>query len=157
MRESNWIEGERNKNANPLIGDLHPNDIEAMGVMHSLAMEGRPPRKETLCIIHGLLAEHRNDLREKGEYRTIDVTVGGRRGTSPDDIHNEMEEFFSEFTGMSAWRAHAEYEMIHPFEDLNGRTGRILWAWCHLLNGKNPFRLPFLQAYYYETLSHYRV
>lgn len=30
---------------------------------------------------------------------------------------------------ITAWQAHVEYEMLHPFTDGNGRSGRALWLW----------------------------
>lgn len=49
---------------------------------------------------------------------------------------------------------HALYENIHPFQDGNGRSGRILWAWQMLHDG-HPFglRLGFLHAFYYQALE----
>lgn len=55
--------------------------------------------------------------------------------------------------GRSPWRAHIEFEKLHPFMDGNGRTGRAIWAWHMLHRGSDPFRLPFLQHYYYQTLG----
>ena len=54
------------------------------------------------------------------------------------------------------WERHCAFEMLHPYMDGNGRTGRLLWVWQTLRLGRDPFRLPFLQAFYYETLGHSR-
>jgi len=54
------------------------------------------------------------------------------------------------------WQAHVEYECLHPFLDGNGRSGRALWAWQMWRDGLDPFALPFLHRFYYQTLDNAR-
>lgn len=54
---------------------------------------------------------------------------------------------------LTPWHAHCEYETLHPFIDGNGRSGRAIWAWQMLRDGRDPFRLGFLWAWYYQTLA----
>lgn len=58
--------------------------------------------------------------------------------------------------GVNPWAIHLEYETLHPFMDGNGRTGRALWAWHMRSLGRDPFALPFLHRFYYQTLEHAR-
>jgi Fic/DOC family protein len=51
------------------------------------------------------------------------------------------------------WKQHVEFERLHPFMDGNGRTGRTLWAWHMMRVGLDPFALPFLHRFYYQTLE----
>ncbi len=51
-------------------------------------------------------------------------------------------------------RRTVRYELLHPFSVGNGRSGRTLWAWCMLRRGDDPFTLPFLHRFYYQTLEH---
>ena len=52
-----------------------------------------------------------------------------------------------------AFRLHCNYEMLHPFNDCNGRTGRALWLWAA---GKElGLQLSFLHSFYYSTLDNY--
>lgn len=51
------------------------------------------------------------------------------------------------------WALHVEFERLHPFMDGNGRTGRAIWAWHMRRLGLDPFALPFLHRFYYQTLE----
>lgn len=53
----------------------------------------------------------------------------------------------------SAHEAHLAYELLHPFSDGNGRSGRALWAWQMQRGSQDPFHRSFLQQFYYQTLD----
>lgn len=55
--------------------------------------------------------------------------------------------------GADPWKTHLHYETLHPYLDGNGRTGRMLWAWQMRNHGRDPFGLPFLHRFYYQTLE----
>jgi hypothetical protein len=55
--------------------------------------------------------------------------------------------------GSDPWSTHVAFEMLHPYCDGNGRTGRMLWAWHMRDLGRDPFALPFLHRFYYQTLE----
>jgi hypothetical protein len=52
------------------------------------------------------------------------------------------------------WQCHVAFETLHPFMDGNGRAGRAVWAWKMIRSGRDPFALPFLHRFYYQTLEH---
>jgi len=51
----------------------------------------------------------------------------------------------------NAFRAHQDYESLHPFTDGNGRSGRMLWMWM-----MKEAPLGFLHTWYYQSLSNNR-
>lgn len=51
------------------------------------------------------------------------------------------------------YQTHIAFEMLHPYTDGNGRTGRILWAWHMCRVSRDPFRLGFLHSFYYQMLE----
>jgi len=62
-------------------------------------------------------------------------------GALLDDINGER---------IDAWNAHIQYESIHPFNDSNGRSGRVIYHW-QTRESRTP-ELGFLHAFYYQTL-----
>src|SRR5574343_134488 len=50
------------------------------------------------------------------------------------------------------WTCHVAFEYVHPFMDGNGHTGRTVWAWKMRAARRDPFTLPFLHRFYYQTL-----
>ena len=53
----------------------------------------------------------------------------------------------------SPYKLHIQFELLHPFQDGNGRTGRAVWAAAMLEVGQDPFALGFLHRFYYQTLE----
>jgi Fic family protein len=92
-------------------------------------------------------------LKDIGEYRKINVSIGGRMGALPETIPKKMEKlvvamnqcqrnFFLKRKELNLdviAEFHYEFEMIHPFVDGNGRTGRILVFYLLLYFNKKPF------------------
>jgi Fic family protein len=67
-----------------------------------------------------------------GEYKKRTNTVGGLTMTEPKEVSKKMKELLSwyrsqkKITLSTLAEFHAGYELIHPFQDGNGRTGRII-------------------------------
>lgn len=80
-----------------------------------------------------------------GDYKKRPNTVGGLTVAAPASVSDKMKELLnwyhscSEVSLTTLAELHAKYEFIHPFQDGNGRTGRIILFRECLENNIIPF------------------
>jgi Fic family protein len=94
-------------------------------------------------------------LRTEPHHR---VYIGGHEAMKPQDVMYYLEKLLIKINSniSSPWQAHCEYEMIHPFMDGNGRSGRAVWLWMMVkFHGWN-YRLGFKHVFYYQTLQAFK-
>lgn len=121
---------------------------------------------ELLLNLHRLVGKDLGEVFEAipGQYRTTNVHVGTYRPPESRDVPELMQQFWAfmaeEFhyaSGRQALEpalvqaivAHVYIELIHPFGDGNGRTGRLLEFWL-LLRGGVPATCAHLLANHYN-------
>ena len=67
-----------------------------------------------------------------GNYKSNENVVGGMPTTQPDKVHTEMKELLKEYNSKQKVTIediiefHHDFEAIHPFQDGNGRIGRLI-------------------------------
>lgn len=98
-----------------------------------------------------------------GEYKKRSNMVGMYRTTLPQDVEKEMDKLLEWYKSQDKnlktfAEFHARYESIHPFQDGNGRIGRIIMFRESL---KNSDILPFIvldenRSQYIDGLKEYR-
>jgi len=80
-----------------------------------------------------------------GDYKKRTNTVGGLIVANPTEVADKMKELLvwyhmqEKVTIATLAELHAKYELIHPFQDGNGRTGRIILFKECLENDIMPF------------------
>lgn len=114
--------------------------------------------------LHRILKSGTSDSRKSwfavGEYKKLPNEVGGRDTTQPEDVSTEMKALLNSYnstkekTFEDILDFHHRFECIHPFQDGNGRVGRlILFKEC-LRNNIVPFIIDEeLKMFYYRGLS----
>ncbi len=120
--------------------------------------------EEFIKELHRVLKNGTSDSRLSwfvvGDYKKLPNEVGGRDTTPPEDVASEMKSLLAQYNTKKAKTLeeildfHYRFERIHPFQDGNGRVGRlILFKEC-LRNNIVPFIIDEdLKMFYYRGLS----
>ena len=115
--------------------------------------------KELHMTLKAGTSDSRKDWFAVGEYKRLPNEVGGNETTSPENVHREMKALLREYdskkrkTFEDIIDFHQRFESIHPFQDGNGRVGRLIMFKECLSNGFVPFIITDeLKMYYYRGL-----
>lgn len=95
-----------------------------------------------------------------GEYKSRRNQVGNIQTALPEEVYDRMSTLIGDYnekikhTLYDLTVFHSQFEMIHPFQDGNGRTGRIILFKECLKNNIIPFIVNDVnKADYYHALS----
>ena len=95
-----------------------------------------------------------------GDYKRLANEVGGNDTCPPKDVHREMKNLLSDYNSAKKKSFedildfHVRFERIHPFQDGNGRVGRLVMFKECLANGIVPFIITDeLKMFYYRGLN----
>lgn len=98
-----------------------------------------------------------------GDYKKRANVVGGRDTAKPSEVHARMKELLEEYntkknvTVEDIIALHAEFEYIHPFQDGNGRVGRLIALKECLRHNVIPFIIEDSKKnFYYRGLKEWR-
>lgn len=98
-----------------------------------------------------------------GDYKRRANVVGGIETTKPKDVPLHMQTLLSEYNSKESVTIddiialHAEFELIHPFQDGNGRVGRLIALKECLRHDIVPFIIEDSKKdFYYRGLSEWR-
>jgi hypothetical protein len=116
--------------------------------------------KDLHAVLKNSTSDSRKDWFAVGEYKKLPNEVGGNETTLPENVATEICKLLSDYNALSSKSFedivafHVAFERIHPFQDGNGRVGRlILFKEC-LKHNIVPFIIEDnLKMFYYRGLK----
>ena len=116
--------------------------------------------------LHLILKSNTSDSQKPwfavGDYKRLANEVGDQETIPPKDVHKHMKALLADYNALKKAELddiidfHVRFERIHPFQDGNGRVGRLLLFWQCLQNGIVPFIITDkLRFYYYRGIQHW--
>lgn len=98
-----------------------------------------------------------------GDYKKRANMVGGKETSKPSEVAKDMAALLEKYNTVNEKKVediiefHAEFEYIHPFQDGNGRVGRLIVLKECLKNNIIPFIIEdSKKGFYYRGLSEWR-
>ncbi len=118
--------------------------------------------KQLHFILKGGTSDARETWFKVGDYKILDNEVGGMETTPAKEVTKAMKELLDEYNKKKDIRLediidfHAKFEKIHPFQDGNGRVGRLIMLKECLKHNIVPILIKDeYKQYYYRGLREY--
>ena len=134
-----------------------------------LAIEGANTKLSESFIkqLHYILKTGTTDAMKSwfkvGDYKMIENEVGGSETVRPEDVATEMKALLADYNSKSEitfddiLNFHVRFESIHPFQDGNGRVGRLIMFKECLKHNIVPFIITEeLKMYYYKGIKEWK-
>ena len=119
--------------------------------------------KQLHFILKNGTSDSRLDWFAVGEYKRLPNEVGGQETTPPEMVTSEIRELLDWYNSVEVktfkdiLEFHYRFECIHPFQDGNGRVGRLLLFKECLKHNIVPFVIDEqLKLYYYRGLKEWK-
>ena len=121
-------------------------------------------KKYHFILKNGTLTEDEKKWFQVGEYKTLKNFVGDISTSLPNNVSKDMKELLNWYNQISKKTLeniiefHVRFEKIHPFQDGNGRIGRIIMFRECLKNDIMPFIIEDRnKAFYIRGLKEYQL
>ena len=116
--------------------------------------------KELHLILKNGTSDSGKDWFAVGEYKKMPNEVGGMDTALPEEVADKMKALLTEYKGKGEKKLedildfHVKFERIHPFQDGNGRVGRLIMFKECLKYNIVPFIIEDdLKMFYYRGLK----
>jgi len=115
------------------------------------------PKKEDLLELHKLVNNNIEVYSTLGKYKKVQNYIGDVKTSSYLFVEDKMDKLlkwikkaYIEINDFEvAFQSHAQFEIIHPFVDGNGRVGRLLINWLLMYKNNSPLVIKSRNRYNY--------
>ena len=134
-----------------------------------LAIEGAKTKLSESFIkqLHYILKTGTTDAQKSwfrtGDYKMLENQVGGSETVRPENVAAEMKSLLADYNSKSEITFddildfHVRFESIHPFQDGNGRVGRLIMFKECLKHNIVPFIITEeLKMFYYRGIKEWK-
>jgi Fic family protein len=97
-----------------------------------------------------------------GDYKRLANAVGEEETAQPKEVHKKMKTLLAAYHAIKKIQFddildfHVKFERIHPFQDGNGRVGRLIMFWQCLQSSTVPFIITDdLRLFYYRGIQNW--
>ena len=97
-----------------------------------------------------------------GDYKRLANAVGEEETAHPEEVHKKMKALLATYHAIQKIQFddildfHVGFERIHPFQDGNGRVGRLIMFWQCLQSNTVPFIITDdLRLFYYRGIQNW--
>lgn len=120
----------------------------------------KPLSESMIKELHFILKNGTSDSRKEwfnvGKYKKLPNEVGGKETCQPENVKAEMKKLLTAYNSIkhktfeNIVEFHKNFEKIHPFQDGNGRIGRLIMFKECLANNIVPFIIDEEHKLYYH-------
>ncbi len=116
--------------------------------------------------LHLILKTNTSDSQKSwfavGDYKRLTNSVGEEETVQPEEVHKKMKALLASYHAIKKIQFddildfHVQFERIHPFQDGNGRVGRLIMFWQCLQSNIVPFIITDdLRLFYYRGIQNW--
>jgi len=116
--------------------------------------------------LHLILKTNTSDRHKSwfavGDYKRLANAVGEEETAQPEEVHKKMKALLATYHAIQKIQFddildfHVRFERIHPFQDGNGRVGRLIMFWQCLQSNFVPFIITDdLRLFYYRGIQNW--